>query len=91
VDTSFIRQQRFSDTTAPTLCTNATSDHPVLNVNTKNWYTKGIDLWAEIGNEIPFDKKISSEDSVKMLAVGRTPSFGRKAFLCLKEEVFGNT
>jgi hypothetical protein len=48
-------------------------------------------LWAEIGNEIPFDKKIFLEDSVKMLAVGSTSSFGRKAVLCLKEKVFGNT
>jgi hypothetical protein len=37
---------------------------------------KGTDLWAEYGNEMPFSRKISSEDSVKMLAVGSTPSFG---------------
>jgi hypothetical protein len=47
-------------------------------------------LWAEIGNEMPFGRKISSEDSVKMLAVGSTSSFGRRAVLCLKEKVFGN-
>jgi hypothetical protein len=23
-------------------------------VNTKNWYRKGVDLWAEFGDEIPF-------------------------------------
>jgi hypothetical protein len=47
-------------------------------VNTKNWYRKGTDLWAEFGNEMPFGRKISSEDSVKMLAVGNTLSFGRR-------------
>jgi CO dehydrogenase nickel-insertion accessory protein CooC1 len=46
-------------------------------VNTKNWYRKGTDLWAEFGKEMPFGRKISSKDSVKMLAVGSTPSFGR--------------
>jgi hypothetical protein len=40
---------------------------------------------------MPFGGKISSEDSVKMLAVGSTPSFGRGTVLFLKEEVFGNT
>jgi hypothetical protein len=24
-------------------------------VNTKKWYKKGTDLWAELGDEIPFD------------------------------------
>jgi hypothetical protein len=23
-------------------------------VNTKKWYRKGTDLWAELGDEIPF-------------------------------------
>jgi hypothetical protein len=35
-------------------------------------------LWAEFGNEMLFGRKISSEDSVKMLPVGSTPSFGRR-------------
>jgi hypothetical protein len=26
----------------------------VISVNTKNWYRKGADLWAEFGDEIPF-------------------------------------
>jgi hypothetical protein len=26
-------------------------------VNTKNWYGKETDLWAEFGNEMPFDRK----------------------------------
>jgi hypothetical protein len=47
-------------------------------VNTKNWYKKGIELWAEFGKEMPFGRKISSKDSVKILAVGSTPSFGRR-------------
>jgi hypothetical protein len=29
----------------------------VPSVNTKNWYRKGTDLWAEFGDEIPFGKK----------------------------------
>jgi hypothetical protein len=29
----------------------------LLCVNTKNWYKRGTDLWAEFGNEIPFDRK----------------------------------
>jgi hypothetical protein len=49
-----------------------------VGVNTKNWYGKGTDLWVEFGKEMPFDRKISSKDSVRMLAVGSTPSFGRR-------------
>jgi hypothetical protein len=52
---------------------------------------KETDLWAEFGNEMPFGRKISLGESVKMLAVGSTPSFGRGTVLRLKEEVFGNT
>jgi hypothetical protein len=48
-------------------------------VNTKNCYMRGTDLWAEFGKEMPFDRKISLKDSVKILAVGSTPSFGRRA------------
>jgi hypothetical protein len=47
-------------------------------VNTKNWYREGTDLWAEFGKEAPFGRKFSSKDSVKILAVGSTPSFGRR-------------
>jgi hypothetical protein len=47
-------------------------------VNTKNWYRKGTDLWAEFGKETPFGRKISSKDLVKILAVGSTPSFGKR-------------
>jgi hypothetical protein len=40
-------------------------------VNTKHWYRKGTDLWAGFGKKMPFGRKISSKDSVKMLAVGK--------------------
>jgi hypothetical protein len=49
-----------------------------LGVDTKNWYMKKTDFWAEFGKEMPFGSKISSKDSVEMLAVGNTPSFGRR-------------
>jgi hypothetical protein len=48
-------------------------------VNTKIWYRKGTNLWAEFGKEAPFDRRFSSKNSVKILAVGSTPSFGRRA------------
>jgi hypothetical protein len=48
------------------------------SVNTKNWYRKGTDLWAEFGKEAPFGKKIFSNDSVKIFAIGSTPSFGKR-------------
>jgi hypothetical protein len=53
--------------------------YPIIEekyVNTKNWYKKWTDLWAEFGKEAPFGRKFSSKDSVKILAVGSTPSFG---------------
>jgi hypothetical protein len=48
-------------------------------------------LWAEFGKETPFGRKFSSKHLVKMLAVGSTPSFGRRVVLRLEEEAFGNT
>jgi hypothetical protein len=33
-----------------------------LIINTKNWYRRGTDLWAEFGKEAPFGRKISSKD-----------------------------
>jgi hypothetical protein len=60
-------------------------------VNTKNWYRKETDFWAEFGKETPFGRKFSSKHSVKMPAVESTPSFGRRAVLCLEGEAFGNT
>jgi hypothetical protein len=43
-------------------------------------------LWAEFGKETPFGRKFSSKHSVKMPAVGSTPSFGRRTVLHLEEE-----
>jgi hypothetical protein len=68
--------------------------YPVIEgayVNTKNWYRKETDSWAEFGKETPFDRKFSSKHLVKVPAVGSTPSFGRRAVLCLEKETFGNT
>jgi hypothetical protein len=68
--------------------------YPVIEeayVNTKIWYRKETDLWAEFGKETPFGRKISSKHSVKMHAVGSMPSFGRMAILRLEEEAFGNS
>jgi hypothetical protein len=48
-------------------------------------------LWAEFVKEAPFGKKFSSKYSIKMPAVGSTPSFGRRAVLSLDEETSGNT
>jgi uncharacterized protein (DUF488 family) len=57
-------------------------------VNTKNCYSKETDLWATFGKKTPFRRKFSSKHSVKMPAVGSTPSFGRRAVLRLEEEAF---
>jgi hypothetical protein len=68
--------------------------YPVIDgayVNTKNWYRKETNLWAEFGKRAPFGKRFSSKHSVKTPAVGSTPSFGRRAVLRLEEKAFGNT
>jgi hypothetical protein len=68
--------------------------YPVIEgayVNTKNWYRKETDLWAEFGKKAPFSRKFSLKHSVKMLAVGSTPSFNKRAVLRLEEEAFRNT
>jgi hypothetical protein len=59
------------------------------SVSTKNWYRRGTDLWAEFGNEMPFNRKISSEDSVKMLAAGSTPSFGKRIVYAFRRKFSG--
>jgi hypothetical protein len=33
------------------------SGQQCICVNTKNWYMKGTDLWAEFGDEIPFGRE----------------------------------
>jgi hypothetical protein len=63
---------------APGAPTAGSSSPSCVCVNTKNWYRKGTDLWAEFGKEAPFGRKISSKDSVKIFAVGSTPSFGKR-------------
>jgi hypothetical protein len=68
--------------------------YPVIEgayVNTRTWYRKETDMWAEFGKRTPFGKRFSSKHSVKMPAVGSTPSFGRRAVLRLEEKAFGNT
>jgi hypothetical protein len=68
--------------------------YPIIEgayVNTKNWYREETDLWVEFGKETSFGRKFSSKHSVKMPAVGSTPSFGRRAVLRLEEEAFRNT
>jgi hypothetical protein len=60
-------------------------------VNTRNWYRKETDLWAEFGRRVPFGKKFSSKHSVKTSAVGSSSSFGRRVVSRLEEEAFGNT
>jgi hypothetical protein len=62
-----------------------------MPVNTKNWYRKETDLWAEFGKRAPFGKRFSSKHSVKKPAVGSTPSFGRRAVARLEVKAFGNT
>jgi hypothetical protein len=52
---------------------------------------KRLTCGPSLVRKTPFSKKFSSRYSVKMLAVGSTPSFGRRAVSRLKEEAFGNT
>jgi hypothetical protein len=33
----------------------------LMSVNTKNWYRKETDLWAEFGKKTPFGRKFSSK------------------------------
>jgi hypothetical protein len=58
-------------------------------VNTKNWYRKETDLWAEFGRRAPFGKRFTSKHSVKTPAVGSASAFGRRAVSRLEEEAFG--
>jgi hypothetical protein len=66
--------------------------YPVIEeayVNTKNWYRKETDLWAEFGKEKPFGRKFPSKHSVKMPEVGSTPSFGRRVVCTWKRKHSG--
>jgi hypothetical protein len=47
--------------------------YPVIEgayVNSKNWYRKENDLWAEFGRRAPFVRRFSSKHSVEASAVG---------------------
>jgi hypothetical protein len=52
---------------------------------------KRLTCGPSLVRKTPFDRKFSSRYSVKMLAVGSTPSFDRRAVSRLKEEAFENT
>jgi hypothetical protein len=60
------------------------------SVNTKNWYRKETDLWAEFGRGVPFGRRFPSTHSVKALAVGSASSFGKRVVPRLKAEMFGS-
>jgi hypothetical protein len=42
---------------APRRAVPARGSPRTVGVNTKNWYRKGTDLWADFGNEMPFGRK----------------------------------
>jgi hypothetical protein len=68
--------------------------YPVIEgayVNTKNWYRRETDLWAEFGRRVPFGKMFSSRHAVKMSGVGSASSFGRGTVSRLEEKAFGDT
>jgi hypothetical protein len=68
--------------------------YPVIEgayVNTKNWYRKDTELWAEFGRRVSFGKRFSLKHSVKTSAVRSTSSFGRRVVSRLEEEAFRNT
>jgi hypothetical protein len=60
-------------------------------VNTKNWYRKGTDLWAEFGNEMPFGRKNLLRGFGKDACGRQYAIIRQKDCLRLKMEVFGNT
>jgi hypothetical protein len=60
-------------------------------VNTKNWYKKETDLWAEFGRRALFGKRFSSKHSVKTPAVGSASAFGRELFHAWKRKHSGMT
>jgi hypothetical protein len=62
----------------------------VLSVNTKNWYRKGTDLWAEFGNEMPFRRKNLLRGFGKDACGRQYAIIRQKDCLRFKEDVFGN-
>jgi hypothetical protein len=53
-------------------------------VNTKTWYRKETDMWAEFGSRAPFGRRFSLKRSAS--AVGSTSSFGRRTVSWVKAE-----
>jgi hypothetical protein len=63
-----------------------------LSVNTKIWYKKESDLWAQLGEKIrPEEGRFLQKDSAKGLAVGSLLPFGKEAvcadFAGLRDDV----
>jgi hypothetical protein len=61
-------------------------------VNTKKWYRRKADLWAELGDEY----HSAGKNLLKGMGKGRLRSamrhsFGRRAVCAFEREVFGNT
>jgi hypothetical protein len=64
----------------------ATALIPVVVVNTKIGTGKGLTCGPSLVTKCHSAGKISSEDSVKMLAVGNTPSFGKRTVYAFKRK-----
>jgi hypothetical protein len=60
------------------VATHGQEPSPKLIVNTKIWYRKESDLWAQLGEKIrPEEGRFLQKDSAKELAVGSLLPFGR--------------
>jgi hypothetical protein len=60
----------------------------VDTVNTKIWYRKESDLWAQLGEKIrPEEGRFLQKDSAKELAVGSLLPFGSADFAGLRDDV----
>jgi hypothetical protein len=58
-------------------------------VNTKNWYRKRTDLWAEFGNEMPFDRKNLLRGFGKDACGRQYVIVRQKDYLCFKRKFLG--
>jgi hypothetical protein len=58
-------------------------------VNTKNWYSKGTDLWAEVGNEIPFGRENLLRGFGKECMRSAMHHHSAKDYLCFKRKFSG--
>jgi hypothetical protein len=59
-------------------------------VNTKNWYRKETDLWADFGNKIPFGRKNLLRGFGKDVCGQQYVIVRQKGRLRFLKEVFGN-